>query len=477
MRWKWAEEVEGGARCWPEDHPLPSISFSSFSLALHFVILAPKIKMPINIAVLGSGLFAQNAYLPALTQSAEINVHTVWSRSQKSVDALAAKAKELGQSPAQVVFGPENLDKVLDDASIDGVIVVLPITKQPEIVLRALSKGKHVLSEKPMHGTAREGAELVAKYEKEYKPKGLIWRVAESRLVGPGGRTEADQGPDFEHETIVRYAADVLKRQEIGPVLYWQLIKQNTVVDGSSYQATEWRTVPDYQGGTFPLLLAALNSGETQGSGLTMAGFLLDGGVHEIALIRTVLPTLPTQIISNATLHRRFLLPHDTVQGIALPPASAVVEPHGPKTSLSTAVHSEQSIPGPPVGKSAPTGSILLTFAKPDLAGSPNLSNGLYVTCLNGRVELTNADGKWTCRVFGAKDSQIKDEEKAGKVDGVANECEYWARAIQAQKDGKPANEAEALGDPRGPMWDVAVIEALLTSDGKAVDLEQLTRI
>ena len=88
-------------------------------------------KMPINIALLGSGLFAQNAYLPALSPSSEINLHTVWSRSQKSVEALVEAAKKLGLSPSQTLYGDDNVEKLLDDPTIDAVIIVLPITKQP----------------------------------------------------------------------------------------------------------------------------------------------------------------------------------------------------------------------------------------------------------------------------------------------------------------------------------------------------------
>jgi hypothetical protein len=40
-----------------------------------------------------------------------------------------------------------------------------------------------------------------------------------------------------------------LRQKEIGPVLYWNLKMEGYVEDGSKYQATPWRTVPDYQGG------------------------------------------------------------------------------------------------------------------------------------------------------------------------------------------------------------------------------------
>ena len=48
---------------------------------------------------------------------------------------------------------------------------------------------------------------------------------------------------------MLHYAADVLKDPKLGPVIYWQLRHEGCVIDGTSWQATEWRTIPDYQGG------------------------------------------------------------------------------------------------------------------------------------------------------------------------------------------------------------------------------------
>ena len=55
--------------------------------------------------------------------------------------------------------------------------------------------------------------------------------------------------PDFQHETLIRAAAKALADEAMGPVLYWQLKAEGVVIDGSSYQSTSWRTIPDYQGG------------------------------------------------------------------------------------------------------------------------------------------------------------------------------------------------------------------------------------
>jgi predicted dehydrogenase len=59
-------------------------------------------------------------------------------------------------------------------------MIVLPITAQPDMVIKALEAGKHVLSEKPIGKDVKTAKALVEEYEKRFQPKGLIWRVAES---------------------------------------------------------------------------------------------------------------------------------------------------------------------------------------------------------------------------------------------------------------------------------------------------------
>jgi hypothetical protein len=64
---------------------------------------------------------------------------------------------------------------------------VLPITTQPELIRRAWRAGKHVLSEKPVAKDVKSAQELIKEYEEVYKPKGLIWKVAESECEVLGG--------------------------------------------------------------------------------------------------------------------------------------------------------------------------------------------------------------------------------------------------------------------------------------------------
>ena len=142
--------------------------------------------MPTRIALLGSGIFATSFYLPVLLKSSEIEIGALWSRSKVSADKIKALATDGRQNPVSY-HGPDGLEELLQCDDIEAVIMALPISAQPELVVRCLRAGKHVLSEKPVAkdvGTARK---LIAAYEQQFKPKGLVWRVAESKL-----RSEVD---------------------------------------------------------------------------------------------------------------------------------------------------------------------------------------------------------------------------------------------------------------------------------------------
>jgi len=122
-----------------------------------------------------------------------------------------------------------DLDALLARADITAVIVVLPITLQPSIVLKALAAGKHVLSEKPVAPDVKQGRDLISTYRQEYQPKGLIWRVAENYEAEPG----------------IRKAAEVIRSGEIGQVIFFKAVVVNHIDKESKWYKTPWRTIPD----------------------------------------------------------------------------------------------------------------------------------------------------------------------------------------------------------------------------------------
>jgi predicted dehydrogenase len=183
----------------------------------------------------------RSAYLPALKRLKEkYTLVAVYSRSISSASALAKVAAELLSVPDSSLTlyhdqggSSANLNALLTSTSIDAVIVILPITLQPEIVLAALRAGKHVLSEKPVAADVSSGYSLITEYQAKYAPKGLHWRIAEN----------------FECEPAFMKAAEAIRAGRIGKISHWRLRHASVIETDNQYYKTPWRTVPDHQGG------------------------------------------------------------------------------------------------------------------------------------------------------------------------------------------------------------------------------------
>ncbi|TDL27834.1 NAD-binding protein [Rickenella mellea] len=363
-----------------------------------------------GIALLGAGLFAKEAHLPAIANlgSAAPPLRAVYSRSLKSAQDLASAAESTLKltSPPNIYHDGDpsaNLDTLLARSDVGVVIVILPITTQPDVILKSLAAGKHVLSEKPVAKNVKSGIYLIKEYEEKYKPKGLIWRVAEN----------------FEAEPGYRAAGQAIRDGKIGKVMFFRLQGINNLDQDSKWYKTPWRTVPDYQG-----------------------GFLLDGGVHSAALLRVVLPSPVTHISSFASLNKDYLAPLDTI--------NAVVK-----------------------AEDGSHGIFELSFAAPTSSRSSS-GNGFFVTGTDGWLEVANAkikDGVNGIRitihiVTKDKNGKILDEkveliEEESK--GVEAEISHFLEIIKGNDGG--------LGDPWGALKDVAFIQACLDSQGQLVDL------
>lgn len=88
---------------------------------------------------------------------------------------------------------------------------------------------KRVLSEKPIAKDVATGIELIRKYVSEYRPRGLVWRVAEN----------------FEYESVYQEAAQLIRCGQICRLIAFSATGFiPTSKDDKSYK-TDWRTVPD----------------------------------------------------------------------------------------------------------------------------------------------------------------------------------------------------------------------------------------
>ncbi|KAJ4479354.1 hypothetical protein J3R30DRAFT_3477681 [Lentinula aciculospora] len=370
-----------------------------------------------GIAILGAGLFVGEAYLPALATLGSISpsLKAVYSRSEKSSSETAQNATRilgLPSSPDIYFDGdhPNNLDGLLRRPDIAAVIIALPITIQPNIVMKCLLAGKHVLSEKPVAPDVARGLKLLRDAEPICQQGGLVWRVAEN----------------FETEPVYRAAGEAVRSGKIGNVLFFKASVVNYIDKTSKWYKTPWRTVPDYQG-----------------------GFLLDGGVHTIAALRTILPESFTHLSGFASLNKEYLLPHDTIHCVVRAGSSyhGIVE--------MTFASPTKSIPA--------SENIVITGSKGWLACN-STSEGFKMVIKF--VEEMSKSGE---------EKEYKEEEKImlfpGK--GVETELAAFFDDIVTQGTGKSALD---VGNPRNALKDVAFIEAALNSKGNLIDLVGLVQ-
>jgi predicted dehydrogenase len=105
-----------------------------------------------TLAVVGLGYWGPNL----LRCAVELEDSDVVAMCDRDVDALARMARRY---PG--VEGVSELDRVLEDERVDGVLLSTPVSTHHELGKRCLEAGKHVLIEKPLAGTVGECRELI----------------------------------------------------------------------------------------------------------------------------------------------------------------------------------------------------------------------------------------------------------------------------------------------------------------------------
>jgi predicted dehydrogenase len=191
--------------------------------------------------LIGSGIFARDVHLPALQALWKtFSMVAVYSRSQVKAAALVE------QLPGQVE-ATTDLPALLARDDVDAVDIVLPLDVMPPVVEMALRAGKHVISEKPIVPDVITGRRLLATYA---ECTGQVWMVAEN----------------WRYEEAFEQAVAIIRSGEIGRPLLCHWVVYNPINPDNKYYATPWRRSGDYPG-----------------------GFLLDVGVHHVAVLRWLL--------------------------------------------------------------------------------------------------------------------------------------------------------------------------------------------
>lgn len=369
----------------------------------------------VGVAVLGAGLFAKEgemrrarapnsdqiihmkcmltpppAHVPALVAN-KANVLAVYSRSTKSAESLVAAISAAGGETGSItVYSDEKasaghgLNDLLQRSDIQAVDITLPILVQPDVVRKALAAGKHVLCEKPIAKDVSTALELIEEYERVYAPRNLVFSVAEQ----------------FRYDIGFSRAREIVASGEIGDLTHVHARMWWAVKPGAKYFETAWRKEPEYQG-----------------------GFILDGGVHFVALVRTVSGQEIVQTKSITSQRWEHLPPMDTVD-------AAIQFSNGATGSLSFSCASNKSC---------------FEYIFIGTKGSLTITSP---PSMNRRSLLT---------VENAETKEQREEEQDGN--GVVEEIKAFLRAAET---GTP----DKYGSPREALADVAVIESICSGGG-----------
>ncbi|WP_058301547.1 Gfo/Idh/MocA family protein [Gorillibacterium timonense] len=125
-----------------------------------------------RIAVIGLGDIAQKAYLPVLSRHPKIEIVSVMSRRQETVDRIRAEYR----FPA----GGTDLGQLLE-AEPEAVFIHAPTEAHTELVLGCLRRGLHVYVDKPLSYDIRESRAMA----EEALARGLLLAVGFNRRFAP----------------------------------------------------------------------------------------------------------------------------------------------------------------------------------------------------------------------------------------------------------------------------------------------------
>ena len=138
----------------------------------------------IGVAIVGAGGFAQGMHLPNLSKmTGDFQLRTICSRT--GTNALAA-AKQFGVPAATTDY-----QSVLQDSSVDLVVLCTRHDLHGSMVLKALQAGKHVLCEKPLSLSDVELDQIESFYATQTATKPVLM-VGFNRRWSPAFRRLSD---------------------------------------------------------------------------------------------------------------------------------------------------------------------------------------------------------------------------------------------------------------------------------------------
>ena len=112
--------------------------------------------MSFKLGLIGPGGIANSRLAPAISELEDVDLWSVMSRDMGRAGEFAQRHGAKSPTPAY-----DDLDAMLDDASLDGVLIATPDKLHARQVEAAAAKGKHVLVEKPMATDVKSAQSMV----------------------------------------------------------------------------------------------------------------------------------------------------------------------------------------------------------------------------------------------------------------------------------------------------------------------------
>ncbi|HYF67389.1 MAG TPA: Gfo/Idh/MocA family oxidoreductase [Ohtaekwangia sp.] len=141
---------------------LTKISMSASLLTFSTAAIAENVTTPadkkLGIALVGLGYYSTHQLAPAL----KLTDHCRLAGIVTGTPAKAEAWKKEHNIPDTNIYDYKNFDTIVNNKDIDIVYVVLPNSMHHEFVIRAAKAGKHVICEKPMAVSVKEGEEMIA---------------------------------------------------------------------------------------------------------------------------------------------------------------------------------------------------------------------------------------------------------------------------------------------------------------------------
>lgn len=216
--------------------------------------------MPLNVGIVGTGIFATDSHLPVIQSLPELKPTAAYNRTKSKADDFAVKAR----IDSENVF--EHLDDLAACADVDVIDALLPVQHNLNVIRTAIKFNKPIVIEKPIAANLSQAREIVELAEASDLPIGVL-----------------EQWAFFNGITEVKKLLP-----KIGEVVSFTYRATGAWNPDNKYLATLWRLKPEHIG-----------------------GYLSDGGVHQLALLTEILG--PVDSVSAQTKQIRELSGADDI--------------------------------------------------------------------------------------------------------------------------------------------------------------------